>query len=154
MHPLKFLSRHEPTNGQQSVAQKLGYTGLEKIDLFFSEDPLSDLQKAGIFPQTWEEYWDDQYSEWLSRPIATTIAGVFPLVTALTLLRAGFELVIFTNSRDARDASKFVCTGADVLTLSESRHISLSADEITAANDVAVDSRLFIGSRAIEGGAK
>jgi len=134
MQKLKFISRHEPTNGQVAVAIKLGYTGLEKIDLFFSQDPIKDLEKAGIVP--------------------CTLAGVFPLVTALTLLRAGFELVVFTNSRDARDASKFVCTGADILTLNESRNISLTADEISTANDTAADSRLFVGSRAVEGGAK
>lgn len=134
MAQLKFISRHEPTNGQVAVAIKLGYTGLEKIDLFFSQDPVKDLEKVGIS--------------------ACTLAGVFPLTTALTLLRAGFELVIFTNSKDARDASKFICTGADVLTLNESRHFSLTADEISTANDTAADSRLFVGSRAVEGGAK
>jgi len=131
---LKFISRHEPTNGQIALAQKLGYEGIEKIDIFFSNDPVADLVNAGIKP--------------------ATIAGVFPLNTALALLRAGFELVVFTNSRDARDASKFVCTGADILTLQESRHIPLSEEEIEQANDTALESRLFVGSRATEGGAK
>jgi hypothetical protein len=160
---LKFISRHEPTEGQQLVVKKLGYKSLEKTEVIFGDDPVADLSTVGIKPtvdinlgcectgysgSNFNCFCSPDY--WVSTP--RTLAGVFPLDTALKLLRAGFELVVFTNSKSSRADNLFICTGADVLTLEKSRHISLSEEEMEKASDSDVSSRLFVGSRAIQGG--
>lgn len=163
MSQLKFVSRHEPTTGQQLVAKKLGYHSLEKTEIVFGDDPIADLENVGIKPTidrnmgcSCSGHDESNFNcfcgpdLWVSTP--TVIAGVFPLDTALKLLRAGYVLVIFTNAKISRADNLFICTGADVLTLNTSSHISLSQREIENAADAAQSSRLFAGSRAVERG--
>ncbi len=138
MENLLFISRHEPLAAQLEIAKKLGYTSIKKIDVNFSDDPIADLKKVGV-----------------EHPCK--IAGVFPLQTAIKLLTAGFELVVFTNSKDARDASKFVCTGADVMSLSLKvkdfstleRAIYFTSKHIACELNSVEQSELYAGARAI-----
>ena len=45
---LIFISRHPANDGQVALAKKLGYEGIEQIEVQFGDDPIEDLKQAGI----------------------------------------------------------------------------------------------------------
>jgi len=89
---LLFISRHEPNNGQVALAKKMGYSGIKKIDLAFSNDPVKDLEKAKITQKT--------------------ISIVAPSYITNELLNKGYTLIEFINSPVKREKMVFCCEGA------------------------------------------
>ena len=104
--PLYFLSRHSPTDSQQAFARSLGYSGLRQINLHFGKDPVKDLEAFGIYPPA-------------------EISAVGPGHVTVALLRAGFVLIEFENSPQARRNNQYECSGAYRLTLDRTEHIPL-----------------------------
>jgi hypothetical protein len=89
---LVFVSRHEPNNGQVSLAQKMGYLGIKQVPVTFTDDPIADLESAGIHEKT--------------------IAVVAPSHITNTLLNKGYTLIEFVNSPVKREKTVFCCEGA------------------------------------------
>lgn len=101
---LLFITRHKPTNGQIAVARELGYEGITTMEVQFGDNPVGQLMGLGILP-------------------GTAIAVVAPLYVSLSLLRAGYTLIEFVNEPSARQKGVFVCKGAWVHTINESRFV-------------------------------
>lgn len=89
---LKFISRHAPNNGQIALAHKMGYDGIEKININFSQDPAKDLGDAEIAEKT--------------------ISIVAPSHITNILLNKGYTLIEFVNSPIKREKMVFCCEGA------------------------------------------
>jgi len=96
---LRFISRHEPNNGQQAIARELGYMKLRKTEVVFTDDPVNDLISNGIAEKT--------------------MAIVAPSHITNKLLNEGYTLVEFVNSPVKREKMVFCCEGAYVYRLPE-----------------------------------
>nr|URC17499.1 MAG: hypothetical protein [Lokiarchaeota virus Skoll Meg22_1214] len=94
---LIFISRHDPNDGQVALVKSLGYSGIKKIPIVFTEDPVRDLQNAGVNEKK--------------------IAIVAPSYISNQLLNAGFELIEFVNEPSKRERGVFVCRGAYIYKL-------------------------------------
>lgn len=89
---LLFLSRHDPNDGQEKLAEEMGYQGIKKVTITFSPDPVKDVKDAGITQKT--------------------IAIVAPTYICNKLLNAGYTLIKFINSPVKREKMVFCCVGA------------------------------------------
>jgi len=89
---LVFISRHEANDGQVALAKDIGYSGIEQIEIQFSDNPIQDLENAGI-----EE---------------KTIAIVCPSHVSNILLNHGYTLIEFVNAPVKREKMVFCCKGA------------------------------------------
>jgi hypothetical protein len=101
---MKWVSRHDLTNGQKSLLPLLGFNSVEKINVVFENDPVGELNNIGISPPT-------------------RIGVVAPLSVGLVLLRAGYEIIEFRNFPSARNKGVFLCEGAFIHTLDQSEWI-------------------------------
>jgi len=98
---LIFISRHLPNNGQIALAKQLGYDGINRIDITFYGNPVSNLIKAGILEKR--------------------ISIVAPSYIINILLNRGYELIEFVNSSVKREKMVFCCEGAYIYKLEEFR---------------------------------
>ena len=98
---LVFISRHKPNDGQVVLAKQLGYEGIDQIDLTFSQDPMKDIEEAGITEKR--------------------ISIVAPSYIANILLNHNYELIEFVNSPIKREKMVFCCEGAYIYKLFNNR---------------------------------
>jgi molybdopterin converting factor small subunit len=95
---LVFISRHEPNDGQIALAKQMGYSSIQKIEIQFSDQPMRDLEEAGLLDED-------------------VLAIVAPTHISVQLLNAGYTLVEFINSPVKREKMVFCCAGAYKMTL-------------------------------------
>lgn len=98
---LTFISRHDPNDGQQATAQKMGFKGLLKKEVVFSENPIQDLKDARITEKA--------------------IAVVAPAHVVVKLLNSGYTIIEFVNSPVKREKMVFCCEGAYKMSLASKK---------------------------------
>lgn len=97
---IKFISQCDPNNGEIALIKSLGYSGLEKVVIEFSDYPIKELLEKGIRIS--------------NDPI---IAIVTPHHICNVLLNAGFILIEFVNFQEKRTKSIVICKGAYLMEL-------------------------------------
>ncbi|WP_054697705.1 hypothetical protein [Syntrophomonas palmitatica] len=95
-----WFSRHDLTNGQVETLKTMGYNAHEKKDLVFNDQIIEQIR--GITPDK-------------------IVALVAPLKYGLILLREGYSIIEFENVPSARQEGTFLCRGAWMHTLQDSK---------------------------------
>ena len=102
MSALCFVSRHAPTPDQARLAERMGFSEVRQVDRTLTQNAADEVSHLGVEP-------------------GSPIAVVAPLYVGLALVRAGYQVLEFVNDPEARRSGDFVCVGAYLHTLTESR---------------------------------
>lgn len=119
---IAFVSQHALTAAQVATLDAAfptqGYVAYPRVEVTYRPNHVADDVWGAI-----EALGYTEDGVWPSRYRTGVVAGVFPTWAALELLRAGSTVVEFLNHPPARAKGVFVCKGAYVHTLLESRFV-------------------------------
>lgn len=109
---LLMISRHAPTAAQIKTAQKMGFTGIQQIELdVTAENFLKALRvnpQLEVGLQDFPRGADGRPQTWMRAAVAL----VAPLPVALRVLTAGWNIIHWEGTSSARVRGAFVCSGA------------------------------------------
>ena len=97
---LRFISRHQPNDGEIALAKRLGFDSIQQREIsftLFDSNPAEDLISKGIGEKT--------------------LAIVAPSHITNELLNEGYTLIEFMNSPVKREKMVFCCYGAYIMQL-------------------------------------